>query len=170
MWPSSACNSFRETLVCAKSDSCALLSLEFHWPARRCLCVINTRRYGVSLYSVSSTDKVVLLASSRTTLFPIPSNVYSLVVLQQHVDLPKLHSESGKSLEQWSAWICVRFFTSCGNRIMKLVCRGSRKQFAMYIVSLLFCLPRVYYASTLFCLPRSKHPTATGSYLCGVQC
>ena len=49
---------------------------------------------------MSSTDKVVLFASSRTTLFPIPSNVYSLVVLQQHVELPKLHSERGKSLEQ----------------------------------------------------------------------
>ena len=61
-------------------------------------------------------------------------NSYKIMFLAAYSVTKEIYhySKWDTSLAQSPGWICVRFFMSCGNRILKfefsrIVCRGSRK-------------------------------------------
>ena len=87
-----------------------------------------------ALYSASrEIESVEILTILSNHWCACEINSYKIMFLAAPYSMTKLlNSERVKSVAQWSVWICVRFFTTCGNRIIKfefsrIVCRGSRK-------------------------------------------
>ena len=90
--------------------------------------------FHVAFYSTSweiESIEILTILSIRWCAREI--NSYKVVLFTPYPVAKLFESQEGYvTSTEWSAWICVRFFASCGKRIIKfessrIVCRGNRK-------------------------------------------